>query len=94
MRMTRILGKLVAIILMFSSIFGSPPAARSAQTQSLVDGNMAFALELFGQLKSNPGNLFFSPYSISTALAMTCAGARGDTGKQMGRVLHFDQAQG
>ncbi len=91
--MTRIIGKLIGIILMFSSILGSPPSARSAQTQSLVDGNTAFALDLYGQLKSKPGNLFFSPYSISTALAMTCAGARGETEKQLGRVLHFDQPQ-
>ena len=93
MRMTRILGKLVAIILMFSSIFGSPPAARSAQAQSLVEGNTTFALELYSQLKTNPGNLFFSPYSISTALAMTYAGARGETEKQMGQVLHFGKDQ-
>jgi serine protease inhibitor len=93
MRMTRILGKLVAIILMFSSIFGSPPTARSAQAQSLVEGSTTFALELYSQLKTTPGNLFFSPYSISTALAMTYAGTRGETEKQMGQVLHFGKDQ-
>jgi serpin B len=93
MRMTRILGKLVAIIFMFSSIFGSPLAALSVQAQSLVEGNTTFALELYGQLKTTPGNLFFSPYSISTALAMTYAGARGETEKQMGQVLHFSKDQ-
>ena len=93
MRMTRILGKLVAIILMFSSIFGSPPAARSAQAQFVVEGNTTFALELYGQLKTTPGNLFFSPYSISTALAMTYAGAHGETEKQMGQALHFGKDQ-
>ena len=67
-----------------------PPPQRQ-QTQSLVEGNTAFALDLYGQLKANPGNLFFSPYSISTALAMTYAGARGETEKQMGQVLHFGQ---
>src|ERR1041385_1229755 len=91
MRMMRILGKPIPIISMFSLLLGSPPDARSAQT--VVDGNTAFALELYGQLKSSPGNLFFSPYSISTALAMAYAGARGDTEKQMSRVLHFDGAQ-
>ena len=55
--------------------------------------NTAFALDLYGQLKAEPGNLFFSPYSISTALAMTCAGARGETEKQMGQVLHFANDQ-
>jgi serpin B len=91
--MTRILGKLLAVVFMLSFILGSTPNAPSAQTPSFVEGNTAFALELYGQLKTNPGNLFFSPYSISTALAMTYAGARSDTEKQMGRVLHFDQAQ-
>jgi serpin B len=91
--MTRIPGKFISGVLMFSFIFGSSPDARSAQRQSLVEGNTAFALDLYGQLKSSPGNLFFSPYSISTALAMTYAGARGDTEMQMGRVLHFGQDQ-
>ena len=93
MRATRILGRLLALILMFSSILGSAPTARSAQPQTLVEGSTSFALELYGRLKTNQGNLFFSPYSISTALAMTYAGARGETEKQMGRVFHFDQAQ-
>jgi len=95
MRITRNLNVLVPLFLMFASIFGSPSGAQSAQTQSLVEGNTAFALDLYAQIKSSPGNLFFSPYSISTALAMTSAGARGDTGKQMAQVLHFykDQRQ-
>lgn len=76
---------------MLSFIFGSRPAAAAAQIQPLVEANTAFALDLYPQVKARPGNLFFSPYSISTALAMTCAGARGNTGKQMRRVLHFDE---
>ena len=91
MRMTRIPGKIIPIISMLSLLFGSSPDARSAQT--VVDGNTAFALDLYAQLKSARGNLFFSPYSISTCLAMTYAGARGDTAKQMSRVLHLDQDQ-
>jgi serpin B len=47
------------------------------QPESLVEANTAFALDLFGQLNEDSGNLFFSPYSISTALALTYAGARG-----------------
>ena len=64
MRMTRILGKLLAVVFMLSFILGSTPNAPSAQTPSFVEGNTAFALELYGQLKTDPGNLFFSPYSI------------------------------
>src|SRR5579862_8766655 len=55
----------------------------------VVRSNNAFAAELYGQLKSQPGNLFFSPESISTALAMTYAGARGETATEMAKVLHF-----
>src|SRR5437870_6711367 len=94
MRMTRTLKKLIPVILMFSSLLRSPLRGEAAQTQAVVDGNTAFALDLYAQLKTSPGNLFFSPHSISTALAMTYAGARGDTEKQMAGVLYFHNDQG
>jgi serpin B len=60
-----------------------------------VDSNTAFALNLYAQVSPSQGNLFLSPYSISTCLAMTYAGAGGDTEQQMAQVLGFgaDQAQ-
>ena len=57
--------------------------------QQLARDNNLFALDLFQQLRAEPGNLLFSPYSISTALAMTTAGARGETEKQMTTALRF-----
>jgi serpin B len=51
------------------------PFTTSPDVKSVVDGNTFFALELYQKLKDQPGNLFFSPYSISSALAMTYAGA-------------------
>jgi serine protease inhibitor len=65
----------------------------SSEVKSVVDGNTAFALDLYQKLKDQPGNLFFSPYSVSTALAMTYAGARGQTESEMAKVLHFKPAQ-
>jgi serpin B len=60
----------------------------------LVQGNNQFALDLFAQLRAQTaGNLFVSPYSLSTALAMTFAGARGETEREMARVLHFSLDQ-
>ena len=56
---------------------------------TVVQDNNAFAVDLYGQLKTRPGNLFFSPESISTALAMTYAGARGETASEMAKTLHF-----
>ena len=55
----------------------------------LVQGNNAFALALYEALRSDDHNLFFSPYSISAALAMTYAGARGETEAQMAKTLRF-----
>ena len=59
----------------------------------LVEANTAFALQLYGKLRSTEGNLALSPYSISSALAMTYAGARGDTARQMEQTLHFDPSK-
>ncbi len=70
-----------------------PPAKLSPETADLVKGNTAFALDLYGKVNQNDGNLFFSPYSISTALAMTYAGARGTTADEMARTLHFPHDQ-
>jgi len=46
-----------------------------------------FAVALYGQLLQRPGNLFFSPFSIRTAVGMAYAGARGETAVQMRRAL-------
>lgn len=55
----------------------------------LVEANNSFALDLYGKLRSTQGNLAYSPYSISSALAMTYAGARGETARQMEQSLHL-----
>jgi serpin B len=55
----------------------------------VIQGNNAFALDLYAQLTTEPGNLFFCPYSIWTALTMTYAGARNNTEHQMAHVLHL-----
>ena len=68
-------------------------AAEGTEMKILVEGNTAFALQLYGTLRSTGGNLALSPYSISSALAMTCAGARGETARQMEQALHFDQSK-
>jgi serpin B len=66
----------------------SPDVSTSEQAL-LVEGNSAFAFDLYQALKGEEGNLFYSPYSISLALAMTYAGARGETAEQMAATLQF-----
>jgi serpin B len=60
-----------------------------AKTDAVVRGNTAFALDLYAKLRDRDGNIFFSPFSVSTALAMAYAGARGRTAEQMTRVLRY-----
>lgn len=58
--------------------------------KALANGNNAFAVDLYKQLvEKEKGNIIFSPYSIRTALAMTYAGARGETAEEMRKALHF-----
>ncbi|MCX6010617.1 MAG: serpin family protein [Chloroflexi bacterium] len=66
----------------------SPDVSASEQAL-LVEGNSAFAFNLYQALKGKEGNLFYSPYSISLALAMTYAGARNETAQQMADTLQF-----
>ncbi len=63
----------------------------SPNVRELVSNNTAFALDLYRYLfsQAESENLFFSPYSISAALAMTYAGAREKTAKEMAEVLKF-----
>lgn len=68
--------------------------AEQTDETSLVQGNNAFALDLYRRLRSSSdGNLFFSPHSVSTALAMAYAGARGNTEKEMAKALRFSLDQ-
>jgi len=71
-----------------------PTPALDEYTKALVRENNKFALDLYAKLRAKDGNLFLSPYSISTALAMTYTGARGNTAAQMMQVLHFPTAPG
>ncbi|XP_027958798.1 serpin B3 isoform X2 [Eumetopias jubatus] len=60
---------------------------------SLSAANTHFAFDLFQQLKgSKKDDIFYSPLSISTALAMTYLGAKENTAFEIGEVLHFNEA--
>lgn len=83
---------LCAAPIQYRATAAEPPGATGLDVAK--DGN-AFAFDLYARLRSEQsGNLLFSPQSISTALAMTYAGARGDTAAQMARTLRFSSPPG
>lgn len=60
--------------------------------QEVVDANNRFAFELYSKLNNKDTNMFYSPYSISSALAMTYEGAKGETAEEMKSVFHFPES--
>jgi serpin B len=81
----------VVLFTAWPALRAAEPAAKDPAVAGVVKGNNEFAFDLYRQLgkADKDGNLFFSPESISTALAMTYAGARGDTADEMAKALHF-----
>jgi serpin B len=88
--MKLLLSLLIAcLLLLFNADGAETKSVTDADRAAVVEGNDAFAVALYHQLCGQGGNLFFSPESISTALAMAYAGARGNTASEMAKALHF-----
>ena len=95
--MSHVFGSLALAALAVLSVSASTPAAPppggapSSNVTIVSEAANRFAFNLYGQLKGEAGNLFFSPQSIQTALAMAYCGARGETGRQMVSVMGFQE---
>lgn len=70
-----------------------PPEVGESAVSNLAAGTNAFAFDLYQAVRDSGENVLFSPVSVSAALAMTYAGARGKTEYQMANVLHFGMPQ-
>jgi serpin B len=69
------------------------PDVPTSDLEIVAAGNTDFGAALYRELREPGKNLFFSPYSVSQALAMVYAGARGETERQMGQGLRFSLPQ-
>jgi serine protease inhibitor len=86
---TRLIPTLIAVL-------GAAFSARADRTNEVkpnVAGNNLFALDLYERLKTEEGNLIFSPYSISSCMGMAYAGARGNTAKEISLAMRFSSNQ-
>mgnify|MGYP000874280047 CR=1 FL=1 len=75
---------------------GDPDARMQSDAPGIIDSKMIesnnqFALELYRMIRAEDANTFFAPYSISAAMAMTYAGAREESARQISDVLHFSK---
>jgi serpin B len=67
---------------------------RGEEKKAVTKASNQFAFDLYGRLKSEKGSIFLSPLSVSTALAITLGGARGETEKELAEVLHLGSSHG
>src|SRR5436190_7231239 len=89
----------LAVLLLTTAVFqavAEPPATSpnvAPNDQQVIWDNTQFGCVLYNRLAAEPGNLFYSPLSIYTAMAIASAGARGDTLAQFPRAMHFGLPQ-
>jgi len=78
--------KLISILLIVGGVF-----AQSVDKSGIIEANNRFAIFLYSHYKSEEGNIFFSPFSISTAMAMVYEGAEGKTANEIKSVFGFSK---
>ncbi len=81
---------MLCLLVSSCGLLSAVPAPSPETISAVAHGNTAFAVDLYQRLCQQDGNLFFSPFSISSALAMTRAGAAASTAQQMDAVLYFN----
>jgi serpin B len=89
MKLRFFLMTLSALMILTCGSWAALPDAGQAD-RDVAAGNNAFAFDLYASVAAAAGNVFLSPFSVSAALALTYAGARGETARQMEQTLHFD----
>ena len=87
-----------AVLFLYPYSPNNPPQANDTGSshqgiQEVVNANNQFTFDLYSKLNQDKdNNIFYSPYSISTALAMTYEGAKGQTADEIKSVFHFPES--
>lgn len=89
----RTISYVLIIIAIFALTMNASAQLDDPDAATLAEDNNIFAFDLYQQIKKEDGNIFYSPYSISQAMAMVYAGAHGDTASQMSEVLRLTLPQ-
>ncbi len=76
--------------ILFSACLMISFSAKAQETKTIHQNNTDFAFELYKNLDDKTKNIFLSPYSISTAMAMTYSGSGSQTSKELAAGMHFD----
>ncbi len=84
-------GLLVGLFLLAFGILFLSPGIAAQEIDTVVKANNQFAFDLYSKYRLKDGNVFYSPYSISSALAMTYEGSKGKTADEIQSVFHFPQ---
>jgi serpin B len=83
--------RLAMLTMLAAALMTEAALAQTAVLSSpLSDAENATAMDLYGQLRLQPGNLFFSPASITTAMGMVFVGAKGDTASEIAMAFHLN----
>src|SRR3954462_1211564 len=80
-------GKIFDFLAQLRSTVENPNSIHQMATTEIVKGSFSFALDAYKKLSVPEANLVVSPFSLSTALAMTLCGAKGNTASEMGQIL-------
>jgi len=88
--------QLVRLILAFSIVFFTAGIAFAADgatnvAKKAAESVNAFAFDMYAELANSEGNLFISPYSVSSAMAMLYAGTSGEAAREIRGVMHYPE---
>lgn len=81
------------LILLLPQFSFSQTKPMREETKALVKSNNEFAIKAYAEMSKKNGNIFFSPFSLSAALAMVLGGAKGSTADQIAEVLRLNPNQ-